>query len=298
MKKRTKNLLLIVIILSLLSLITYNYSSAKYVSNYFWNYYLSTKGFYFSSEQLGTNKITNTNNNWENDSTYFRIKNSENDFQISDYDIEYKVKCTIQNDAAEYSTCALNGSNSNTFTGTLSSSSICINNINEQDVSTYTKEECETNGYEWKIQENYKDLYFDIIKTKEQDLTYVSVLIEVTSTSPYKKTLVGEFNLSSSEMKETGLNINYKEFDNYSRAIITNSYDENKCVKLSWNQDNLRIDQTSENIVSLKKDATNNINEIIFNIDKKNSISYIFYKTDSKKIYDHEEFNLVESNEC
>ena len=298
MKKRTKTLLLAVILLSLVSVITYNYSMAKYVSNSFWNYYLSTKGFYFSSEQLDTNKITNVNNNWEFDSTYFRIKNSENDFLISDYDIEYTVKCSIQNDAKEYSKCTLNGTESDTFTGILSSSSKCINNINEQDVSTYTKENCETSGYEWKVQENFKDLYFDIIKTSDQELTYASVLIEVTSNAPYTKKLVGEFNLSSSELQESSLKINYKEFDNYSRVIITNSYDENKCVKLSWNQDNLRIDKTSENIISFKQDTNNIINEVIFNIDKKNSTSYLFYKTDIDEKYDYKEFNLIESNEC
>ncbi len=84
MKKRTKILLLSVILLSLVSLITYGYSLAKYVSNSAWNYYLSTKGFYFSSKQLDISKITNINNNWEQDSTYFTIKNSENDFLISD----------------------------------------------------------------------------------------------------------------------------------------------------------------------------------------------------------------------
>ena len=70
MSKRTKTLLLIVMVLGLASLITYNYSMAKYVSNSFWNYYLSTKGFYFSSDLLDTTKITNINNNWEYDSTY------------------------------------------------------------------------------------------------------------------------------------------------------------------------------------------------------------------------------------
>jgi hypothetical protein len=114
------------------------------VSNSAWNYYLGTKGFYFSSEQLGTTKITNVNNNWNFDSTYFTLKNSENEFLISDYDIEYTVKCTIQNDASNYSKCVLNGSNSDTFTGIISSSSTCRNNIDETDVSTYREEECET----------------------------------------------------------------------------------------------------------------------------------------------------------
>ena len=298
MKKRTKTLLLTVIFLGLICLITYSYSMAKYISNSFWNYYLSTKGFYLTSEQLDINKVTNMNNNWENNSTYFRVENSENDFLITDYDIEYTVKCTIQNEAKEYSKCTLNGTESDTFTGVLSSSSKCMNKIDKQEVSIDTKEECEKKGYEWEIQENYKDLYFDILKTNDHDLTYVSVLVEVTSTKPYKKTLIGEFNLSSSEIHESGLKLDYKEFANYSRAIITNPYDEKKCVKLSWDPDNLRIDETSEKVISFNQDTNNNINEIIFNIDEKNSISYLFYKNDMNKIYAYKEFQLVESNEC
>ena len=298
MKKRTKYMLLLVLVLSLISILTYSYTFARYVSNHAWNYYLSTKGFYFSSEQLGVNKITNVNNNWTYDSTYFTLKNSENNFLVTDYDIEYTVKCTIQNETAKHSKCNLNGTNIDTFNGIISSSSKCINKLNETDVSSSNKEECEKKGYEWKIQENFKDLYFDVVKTDDEELNYVSVLIEVTTTSPYKKTISGEFNLSSTEMQENGFKINYKEFDNYNRVIITNPYDENKCVKLNWNSENLRIDETNNQILSYQKDSNGNINEIKFNIDKKDSISYIFYKTDFSKEYDSEEFNLVESNDC
>ena len=298
MKKRTKTLLLIVILLAIVSLITYNYSMAKYISNSFWNYYLGTKGFYFSSELLDTTKVTNVNNNWDYDSTYFRLKNSENDFLISDYDISYTVKCSVQNEAANYSKCTLNGSDSDTITGVLLSSSKCINNTDGLNVDYNTKEECEKSGNKWKIQESYEDLYFNVVKTGDNDISYASVLIEVTSTSPYKKTLVGEFNLSSIEMLENGLDVNYKEFDNYSRVIITNSYDEKKCVKLSWDPLKLKIDDKNENIVSFKQDNSGNIKEVIFNIDKKNSISYLFYKTNMNEIYKNEDFDLVESNEC
>lgn len=298
MKKRTKTLLLSVILLGLISLITSNYTMAKYVSNSALNYYLSTKGFYFSSDELDTIQTTNINNNWDQESIYFTLKNSENDFLISDYDIKYTVTCTIQNEAAEYSKCILNGKDSNTFTGIISASSVCINNIDEVDVSTYKKEDCESAGYEWKAQESFKEMYFDIVKTGDKDINYVSVLIEVTSTEPYSKTLLGEFNLSSIDVVDSGLGIDYKEYDDYSRVVITNSYDENKCVKLKWNADNLRIDETSGNISSFKTDSSNNINEIIFKVDKMNSISYVFYKTNFSKIYDYQEFSFIESNEC
>lgn len=298
MKKRTKYMLLIVLILGIICMITNGYSYAKYVASSAWNYYLGTKGFYFSSEQLGTQKITNINNNWDFDSTYFRVKNSENDYLISDYDIEYKVTCTIQNDASNYSKCTLEGTDSNVFTGTISSSSICKNNKDGEDTSSYNQGQCESKGYKWTAQESYKDIYFDVVKTGEKELDYVSVLIEVETTSPYSKKIIGEFNLSSTEMKENGLKLDYKELNNYSRIIVSNSYDENKCVKLNWNSNDLRIDETNKEISSFKYDDNGYINEIKFNINKKDSISYIFYKTDFSKEYDNQAFSLIESNDC
>ena len=298
MEKRTKYLLLLIGLLCLVSMCTYGYSYARYVSNYAWNYYLGTKGFYFSSSELGINKVTNVNNNWGFESTYFTIRNSENDSLVTDYDIQYTVKCTILNDASSYSKCLLNGTNYDTFTGVISSSSVCRNNINQLDVSSYNKEKCESEGYEWYIQENYKDLYFDIVKTGDKSIDHVNVLVEVTSTSPYTKTLIGEFNLSATDIQDSGLKLGYKEFSDYSRVIVSNSYDEDKCVKLSWDSSKLRIDYDKENVFVEEYDDNNNIKEINFNINRRDSISYIFYKTDFSKIYDVSEFSLIESSGC
>ena len=298
MEKRTKYMLLLVIFLLFVFVVTNGYSYAKYVSNSVWNYYLETKGFYFTSEQLGTNKIVNVDNNWDFGSVFFSLKNSENGNLVSDYDIEYTVKCTIQNDASSYSKCVLNGTDSDTFNGVISSSSICRNNINSVDVSSYIEDKCKADGYEWVVQENYKDLYFDVVKTGEVDLDYVSVLIEVTSTVPYSKTLLGEFNLSSINMIENSLKVSYKEFNNYSRVVLSNSYDENKCVKLNWNSNNLRIDEINDGILSYQYDNNGYINEIKLNIDKKDSVSYVFYKTDFSKTYGNQDFSLIETNDC
>jgi len=98
--------------------------------------------------------------------------------------------------------------------------------------------------------------------------------------------------------EENGLKVDYKELNNYSRVIISNSYNENKCVKLNWDANKLRIDEISKNISSYQYDSNNNINEIIFNINKKDSISYVFYKTDFTKTYDYQEFSLLEASDC
>ena len=67
---------------------------------------------------------------------------------------------------------------------------------------------------------------------------------------------------------------------------------------MNWNSDKLRIDAANQDISLKQYDSNNNINEINFNIKKRDSISYIFYKTDFSKVYDSSEFSLIESNEC
>ena len=94
------------------------------------------------------------------------------------------------------------------------------------------------------------------------------------------------------------LNLKYEQKTNYENIIITNSYNEDKCLKLTWNPDNLIIDQESNEYISHKTDSSSYINEIVFKLSKKNSLNYIFYKTDTTKTYSEEEFTLVETTEC
>ena len=85
--------------------------------------------------------------------------------------------------------------------------------------------------------------------------------------------------------------MDYKNYTNYDNLIITNSYDEDKCVKVSWNADNLRID--SNKFISSLTDQNGYINEISLKIKGKENINYRFYKTNNK-VYDVSEFNLSE----
>ena len=212
MKKVTKYMLMSLIVLSGIFLIIQGFTYAKYVSSSVWNYYLKSKGFYFSSPDLTSEGTKNINNNWDFESTYFKIQNSINDSLISDYDIKYKATCTIDGEEAEYSECRLNGSESNIFEGTLSNYSYCSNMKDDKDVSLYTKEKCEVNGYAWVNQVASQDLYFDIIETTDKEVTNLKVLIEVETTSPYKKTLKGEYIIKviNTSEKAQPININIK----------------------------------------------------------------------------------------
>lgn len=289
MKKRTKRFLLLVIFVAILSFISYGFTYAKYASNSLWNYYLSSKGFYFSSEELSEEGEKYVNTIWDGEKVSFSIKNNLNDIVITDFDIQYKAICTIKSASNENVSCSLNGSGSNVYHGVLSSFKNCKNQTGDGvNVSNYDKTTCEMNGYDWKSQIASKDLYFDIIG----DVSNVDVEITVTSTSPYTKTLSASYSLYKDQSLIGMLNKQYEEHSDYSRLIISNSYKENKCAVVSFDANKVRIEK-DENITNYATDTSGYINEITFPIKGKESISFIFYKVTDEN-YDETLFTLNE----
>ena len=167
-------------------------SLARYKSSSVWNYYLESHGFYFSSDFLG-NDVKNVDTLWDGNSVHFNLKNSINDSLVTEYDIRYNVTCEVLSDIP--ATCNLNGTNNSTFTGVLSSNARCINDIDDTDVSSFNKTECEIKGYSWQNLVANQDIYFDIVPTEGYELNNVDVSIVVNSVSPYKKSISGTFSL-------------------------------------------------------------------------------------------------------
>jgi hypothetical protein len=278
----------------------YGFTFAKYVSDSVWNYYLKSKGFYFSSDYLGSNVVKNANNLWDGSSVHFNIKNNLNQTVITNYDIGYSIACTIQGDAASHTECHVNGTNSNTQDGVLPSLQACVNSTTDGiDVSSYTKEDCESGNYDWVNQISTKDLYFDVVLTDVgYELKDVIVNVTVTSTAPYRKTLIGDFTLHKSTMEEDKLIMNYNNYSNYGRLIISNSYSNAKCVSVTWDTNKLLINADSTEFSSYEVDSNNYINKIKFNIGAKANLSYIFYKKDFNATYNVTDFSIEESSGC
>ncbi len=300
MRKIKKPIFLIILIIVTIFVGIYGFSYAKYVSDSIWNYYLKSKGFYFSSDNLSTTISKNVDNLWDGRSINFNVKNNLNQTVITSYDINYQVTCTITGDAASHATCHMNGTESNTQEGVLTSSQICVNNTNDNvDVSALNKTDCELGGYEWSDQIAKKDHYFDIVLTDENyELSDVVVRVEAVSTSPYTKSLKGDFVLHKINNSEDKVAMNYKNYSNYDRLVVSNSYSSTKCVKITWDSSKLHIDSSNSNISSYVNDENGYIKEIKFNIGAKDSLSYIFYKTDFNAIYNVTEFILTETSDC
>lgn len=301
MKNKKKHIILILILLVTSIAVIYGITSAKYISNSIWNYYLKSKGFYFSSEQLSSSTvIQNADSQWDGGSVNFNINNSLNQDVITDYDISYTASCTVTGDAATYAECRMNGNASNTQDGVLSSLQACSNTTGDQvDVSSFNKTNCELGGYDWINQIVTKNLYFDVVLTDTNyEINDVVVNVIVTTTSPYSKTLSGDFKLHKAEAKGNNVTLSYKNYSNYDRLIVSNPSSNTKCVKVTWDASKLIIDADSSKYSSAVTDTNNYINEVKFNINAKDSLSYIFYSKSFSTTYDVNEFTLEESSGC
>lgn len=300
MKKLNKYIILMLLIGlgSFLSLGGFTY--AKYVYNSIWEYYLKAMGFYFSSDYLGTTAIKNVNSQWDGQSVHFNVKNNLNESVITKNNIEYSVVCTLDEASSTYAACQLNGTELNTYDGVLESVQACVNRTGDQvDVSLYNQEDCEAGNYDWEDQVVAQDLYFDVVLTNQNHkIEDVVANITVTSNSPYRKVLIGDFMLHKSSMKEDEIKTDYKSYSNYDKLIISNSYSEDKCIKVSWDANKLLIDANSDEYSASVTDENDYINEIKFNIGAKNSLNYRFYKRVFDAEYDVTEFTITEDVGC
>lgn len=270
MKKNKKTIILFILISACMCYCITSF--ARYSSSSIWNYYLTSHEFYFSSDNLGDSQ-KNVNTLWDGNSVHFNIKNNISQNLITTNDIRYEATCEVINEDA---TCTLNGTNSNEITGVLSNKSKCVNYIDENDVSNYNKTECEINGYEWQNLQANQDMYFDIIPKEENELTNVEVKITVNSTSPYKKSLTGIYELYKNKKDEGTIIKQYNIYKNYDELIITNSYDINKCVKIKFDCSKRIVDLEDE-MTGYETDELGYVKEFKISIESMKNKKITFY---------------------
>lgn len=279
---------LIIIFLSTLALMVVYFGTtyAKYVYKEAHNYYLQSKGFYFTSDYLDVNTKQTVNNYWDGSSVYFNIKNNINESIVTDYDINYKVKCTTNNANA---TCNLNGSGKNEIDGVLKLNAVCENNTSDGvDTSTFTYEECSSNGYTWNNKVVSEEMYFDIVG---DDISRVNVNLEISSISPYKKTLVGKFILNKVKTT-TDIDIKYKDYSEYGILNLRNNSNTTRCVVVSFDPNNLLVNEYNT-AKSYTKNSDNYIDSLTISINSSSSANYKFYKKNNIT-YDASSFTIVD----
>ena len=294
-KQITYSLAITVVALVGLLILTRGITYAKYVSNSVLNYYLNSKGFYFRSDDLTAETKNNVDTSWDGNKVSFTINNSSNKSLATEYDIQYEITCAIE-ETDTTKVCYLNGTNSSKVTHTLSADFACKDTTNNKDVSSLDESTCTKQGYTWTAIPSTSTNYFEVVDINGKDVDTANVIITATSTSPYKKTIKGKYTLNKDKSELGTLSLKYETKTHYENVIVTNSYNEDKCIKLTWNSDDLVIDN-SDSYQTLTND-NNYINGIIFKLNKKDSTNFIFYKQDKSKTYSEADFALVESTEC
>ena len=297
MKKRSKRIIIILFVL-LIFMATATLTLGKYAYNNAWNYYLSSKGFYFESDFLDINIKKNSLLKWDGSNINFAIKNSKNDKLISEYDISYKITCEVIGDESSYIKCNLNDTNKSTFNGTLSTISKCLNNVDEVDVSSFSKAECEVNGYKWKDEVISKDNYFNLELTEPtKSIDEVSVKITAESITPYHQTLTGIFNINRLDGVDLEIVTSYQEYEEYNEITVTNTTSNDKCVSIGFDSSKYSIDLDDSQILEYLIDTQDKINLIKLKLNKESSNFYKFYKINSNEIYSMNDFS-IEEKEC
>ena len=294
MKKRKRSntiLIAMVLILAITLVLTRGFTYAKYASNAVFNYYLSSQGFYFDSDDLTYNTKNNIDTMWDGGKVYFTLNNSANGALASETDIVYKVVCTIEEENTTKK-CLVNGTDSGEYEATLSASFGC------SDGESRTEEACTTNKGKWEALEASSTLFFEVVDETDSDVLSANVKLTVTSLKPYKKELSATYNLIRDNSEIGDLSMKYEKGTLKSRLIVTNSYNENKCVAVSWDSKDFIYDLNSGNVLGTKADASGNINQVYFTLNKMDSTTLEFFEKDSSVAYSDLYFSLVESNLC
>lgn len=297
MKIKLKKLLIIFSFFGIICLTAFGVTIARYIYNSNKEYYLKSKGFYFESDYLDTEIINNVNNAWDGSNINFTIRNNSNKELITEYDINYKIDCEIVGEASSHTACYINNIKSNTYESILQKNEFCNNTKGDNvDVSSYEKDNCISSGYDWKKEIVEDNIHFNVVSTDNNNIKDVTVKITATSTLPYQKKIQGLFILHKTDNTNGGVTMNYINYSNYSRLNITNRENTSKCIKLSWNADNLVIDNNYD-LLSVETNANGYINAFNVNISPKLTISYIYYNK-TNMIYDVSSFSIIEGNNC
>ena len=293
MKTFQKKQIIIILIILLCSL-SFVIVFGRYVTNSVNNFFLRSKEFYFYSDKLSEKKDVFQVDNWSGVDDYTIIVNMnsrKNNIQVASYDIAYDIKYTCSNNAI----CQLSKT------------------------SGIISKEDNTDSFNLTITPNTQ------LKTGDK----VTVEVEATSKTSYKKTIKGKFTLVVGKENLT-YQITDKPNNPYMDLRITNtlSYyivdeafggyaqkdkididtylelsdqDKAKCysnvVTMTFDPNEILIDITNENyqkatnVTTTVIDQKSYINSITLPIDAISSADVRFYKKDTSQDYTYPNSN-------
>ena len=162
--------------------------------------------------------------------------------------------------------------------------------IDDTDVTSLGKADCELGGYEWRYLAVDQDYSFLVESRDGSEINNARVKIIVKSTSPYKKTLTGIFSLirNGRETGEVSKTINNRDL--YDELVITNSHNTRRCVLVTFDSTK-RIVNYSPEMIDATIDENNYIDSFKVGINGKSNKMFRFYDKDYSSNYNQDDFD-------
>jgi hypothetical protein len=262
-------ILSIIIVISISLILLIPKSQAVYTSSNSWNYNYKTNSFYISSNKLDTTSINTIINNYNYETINVEINNYLNDLMISGVDIKYNLKCTIN---SNYN-CLIDNI-SDEINATLNSNYKCFNKDKYLDLD---EETCTSNNYSYLEIKNNNIHTLTITSNNKTTDSKINVQLELNTTYPYSKKLIGTITLNLKE-ETTSYETEIECFTNSNicRLVLTNNLSTSNNLCLNVNNSNFYFDTTISSNNTLTK------SKYCFTINSYDTSNITIYRKDIK----------------
>ena len=124
------------------------------------------------------------------------------------------------------------------------------------------------NNYKWSEQATTMDYYFEILPVNDKLPTDVKVEIIANTKKPYKTKISKQFSYHLTNVTNDGIDTKFSNDLVFDKLLITNTFNENKCISIEWDNNNYRIKNNNNILKSFEKNGY--INKVNININAKN----------------------------
>ena len=202
-----------------------------------------------------------------------KINNSISENQITNYDIEYELKCMVKGDASNYYNCLFDDEE-NQIIDSLNKEGKCI----EDESLLY--DECVLSEYTYELVSVFNEHNFKINKLKQNTYEKIEVEVVLTTTSPFSKSLKAIYVFNFGDKNNNSINVDkVKNLDSYCEYTINNNYNNKKTIKINIDTDKMLFD-TTDNIISYTNTDEGIVNSITIEINKHGNRMIRVYKKD------------------
>lgn len=214
-------------------------------------------------------------NDYEGEDLAIAIKNSEGKYKITNFDINYKLNCTIDEPYQSEFACQIDDK-TNEISSTVKEKKSCYEGDKIVDLD---EANCKIQGKDWKSSPNQMNHKLKITnKVPEPTAKKLTATITLETTFPYKTKLTGKLTVNFQPKQPVNLTIE-NDNNSYCDLVFSNQTTKDKTIQLAINTVMFQVD-TSEDVGEIIKNSNNEINQIQLFIATANQRTVRLFKKD------------------